>query len=92
MYARVVLKIGQRPQALTIPTEAISSGKNPSVYVVNGKQEIEERPITTGLETPTKYEILAGLKEGDLVMIGGRSTVKPGQKVEAKLIESMALQ
>ena len=92
MYASVVLKVERRPQALAIPTEAISTDKRTSVYVVNSEQEIEERPVTLGLETPDKYEVVAGLKEGDLVMIGARSKVKSGQKVEAKLIGSLAQQ
>jgi RND family efflux transporter MFP subunit len=92
MYATVVLKVERRPQALAVPTEAISTDKKTSVYVVNREQEIEERPVTLGLETPGKYEVLSGLKEGDLVMIGSRSQVKPGQKVEAKLIASLAQQ
>jgi RND family efflux transporter MFP subunit len=92
MYATVVLKVERRPQALAIPAEAISTDMKTSVYVVNSEQEIEERPVTLGLETPDKYEVVAGLKEGDLVMIGRRSQVKPGQKVEAKLIGSLAQQ
>jgi RND family efflux transporter MFP subunit len=92
MYATAALKIERRPHVLTIPTEAISTDKNPTVYVVNGTGEIEERPVTLGLETPTKYEIVAGLKEGELVMIGSRSQVKVGQKVEAKLIGALAQQ
>jgi RND family efflux transporter MFP subunit len=92
MYATVVLKVERRPQALAIPTEAISTDKNISVYVVNPDQEIEERPVTLGLETPRKYEVVAGLKEGELVLIGSRSRVKPGQKVEAKLIASLTQQ
>jgi len=92
MYATLVLKTERRPQVLTIPTEAISTDKKTSVYLVNGNQEIEERPVTLGLETPGKYEVVTGLKEGDLVMIGGRSQVKPGQKVEAKLIGTLAQQ
>jgi RND family efflux transporter MFP subunit len=92
MYATVVLKVERRPQALAVLTEAISTGKKPSVYVVNREQEIEDRPVTLGLETPGKYEVVAGLREGDLVMIGSHSQVKPGQKVEAKLIDSLAQQ
>ena len=90
MYATVKLKVERRPQALAIPTEAISTDKKTSVYVVNHEQEIEERPVTLGLETPGKYEVLAGLKEGDLVLIGSRSRVKPGQKVETQLIGPLA--
>jgi RND family efflux transporter MFP subunit len=92
MYATVVFKVERRPQALAIPTEAISTDKKNSVYVVNSEQEIEERPVTLGLETPGKYEVIAGLKEGALVMMGARSKVKPGQKVEAKLIGPLAQQ
>jgi RND family efflux transporter MFP subunit len=92
MYATVVLQVDRRPQVLAIRTEAISTDKKTLVYVVNREQEIEERPVTLGLETPGKYEVVDGLKEGDLVMIGSRSRVKPGQKVEAKLIDSQAQQ
>ena len=92
MYATVVLKVERRPQALAIPTEAVPAGQKSSVYVVNDQNQIEERPVTLGLETPTSYEVLAGLKEGDLVLIGSRSQVKPGQKVEPKLINSLAQQ
>jgi RND family efflux transporter MFP subunit len=92
MYAEALLKVQRRPQALAIPIEAVSQEKQASVYVVNQAREIEERTVTLGLETPTKYEVVEGLKEGDLVMIGGRSNVKPGQKVEPKLIGSLAQQ
>jgi len=90
MWATVVLKVERRPQALAVPNEAISTDKKNSVYIVTSEQEIEERPVTLGMETAGKYEVIAGLKEGDLVMIGARSKVKPGQKVEAKLIGSLA--
>jgi membrane fusion protein (multidrug efflux system) len=92
MYATVVLKVERRPQALAVPSEAISTDKKNSVYVVTSEQEIEERPVTLGMETSGKYEVIAGLKEGDLVMIGVRSRVRPGQKVEAKLIGPLAKQ
>jgi hypothetical protein len=37
------------------------------------------------LETPNRYEVTAGLKEGEKVMIGSQSQVEAGQKVEPKL-------
>jgi RND family efflux transporter MFP subunit len=92
MYATVVLKVERRPQALAIPTEAVPAGLKSSVYVVNDQGQIEERPVTLGLETPTSYEVLTGLKEGDLVLIGSRSQVKVGQKVEPKLTKYLAQQ
>ena len=43
--------------------------------------------MTLGLETPDKYEVVSGLNEGDLVMIGNRARFQPGQKVEPKFIQ-----
>jgi RND family efflux transporter MFP subunit len=90
MYASVVLKLQRRPQALAIPVEAVSGNTHPTVYVVNLKQEIEERAVQLGLETPTKYEVLSGLHEGEQVMIGNRSQVHTGQKVSAQPIKLIA--
>ena len=92
MYASLIIKVQKRSQALTVPTESISIGKTPTVYLIDANEAIEERPVTLGLETPGKYEIISGLKEGDLVMIGSRSQVKAGQKVQAKLLGSLAQQ
>ena len=92
MYATVIFKVERRSHALALPTEAISTDKKSTVYLVNRQSEIEERPVTLGLETPTKYEVVAGLSKGDLVMIGARSEVRPGQKVEPKMIGSLARQ
>ena len=91
MYATVILKTEQRPNAVAIPTEAVTSGRS-SVYVVDANNEVEERPISLGLETPTKYEVLSGLKEGDLVLIGNSSQVKPGEKVQPRIINLLAAQ
>jgi RND family efflux transporter MFP subunit len=87
MYATVKLKVEQRPQALAVPIEAVVGDKPPMVYVVNREHQIEERPVQLGLETPDKYEVLSGLREGDLVVIGNRSKLQTGQKVEPKLIQ-----
>jgi len=90
MYCRVVLKVQRRPQALAIPIQAVPPGYGDTVYVVNDQDQIEERPVTLGLLTPTEFEVTAGLKEGERVLIGSRSQVEVGQKVEPKLAESLA--
>jgi RND family efflux transporter MFP subunit len=97
MYAMVTLKVQQRLNALSIPTEAVSGQKSSEmskIYLVNRDNEIEERTVTLGLETPNRCEVTAGLHEGDLVMIGGRTQVQPGQKVTpimtAPLVENDA--
>jgi len=90
MYCRVVLKVQRRPQVLTIPIQAVPPGYTNSVYVINDQHQVEERPVTLGLDTPNEYEVTAGLKEGELVLVGRRSQVQPGQKVEPKAVTSLA--
>lgn len=92
MYASVLLKVERRPRVLALPTEAVGGGSESTVYVINADQEIESRPVKLGLETPEKFEIISGLKEGDLVMIGNRSFVHPDQKVEVKVVDQLAAQ
>src|ERR1043166_3234087 len=86
MYASVVLKLERREKALVVPVEAVARQKLSSVYPINRDSKIEERIINIGLETANKLEVLSGLSENDLVMIGNRSQVKPGQKVVARML------
>ena len=87
MYATVVFQAEGRPQSLAIPIQASASGGTTKVLIVNANHEIEERPVTLGLETSSRYEVVSGLQEGDLVMLGNPAQLKPGQKVETKTIE-----
>jgi multidrug efflux pump subunit AcrA (membrane-fusion protein) len=65
--------------------------KKNTVYVVNQNDEITERTVTLGLETPDKYEVVSGLNEGDVVMLGNPAQIKPGQKVEPKFIQALSM-
>lgn len=90
MYARVNLKVQKHPHVVSVPTEAVSAGEKHTVFTVSPQGEIEERTISVGMETPTRLEVTQGLREGELVMIGTRSTLKPGQKVETRLLGALA--
>jgi len=86
MYASVVIKLERRDHTLSLPIEAVARGSAPTVFLVDTNHQIEERSVKLGLETPTRLEVLAGLQENDLVMMGSRAQVKPGQKVEPRLL------
>jgi RND family efflux transporter MFP subunit len=90
MYASVAMNVDNRPHALAIPLEAIPVGQAASVYVVNSQNEVEERPVTLGLVTPTKYEVVSGLSEGEMVVLGSRSRIRVGEKVQSKVLEPLA--
>lgn len=87
MYAYVNLQVEKRPQALTVPTEAIMAGTPPTVYVVSSNNELEQRAVTLGLEMADKDEVVSGLHEGDLVVVGNPSGLQAGQKVQPETMQ-----
>lgn len=91
MYATVVLRLQKRPNALALPIGAVNGTGNPTVYRVNHAGEIEECPVELGIEGPESYEVLAGLRDGDQVVIGSRAGIHPGQRVLPRLAESPTL-
>ncbi|HEY3862687.1 MAG TPA: efflux RND transporter periplasmic adaptor subunit [Verrucomicrobiae bacterium] len=89
MYVDLSLPVERRPNALSIPIQAAPPGQMATVYVVNSQNEIEERPVKLGMETPDRFEVVSGLKEGELVLNGSRSLFMPGEKVTPKVIEAL---
>lgn len=55
------------------------------VMAVTADNRIEVRQVSVGLETANKVEVLSGLKDGDLVVISGRSSLHAGQTVQPKV-------
>lgn len=87
VYATVMLKIDRRSNALILPIEAVTRDKSTaSVYLIQDNK-IEARNITVGTESPTHLEIVEGLAEGDLVMVGSRAQFFHGQSVQPKQVE-----
>jgi RND family efflux transporter MFP subunit len=88
MYGYASLNLDTRPDALAVPVQAVAGhDTQPTVYVINDEQKLEERQVTLGMETPHFVEIASGIKEGDLVVIGNRGGLKAGKKVEHKMIQ-----
>jgi RND family efflux transporter MFP subunit len=86
MYADVKLQVQNHPDALTVPIQAVQheNGKS-SVLVVDQHNRVQPREIQTGLEDPRRVEVIAGLNEGDRVIIGNFGSFQAGQIVEPKL-------
>ena len=85
MFADAVIALDRHSDILSVPVGAVAQGAKPTAMVVNGSGQLEERALKTGIETPTRIEILDGLAEGELVVIGSRGQLRPGQKVEPRL-------
>jgi RND family efflux transporter MFP subunit len=86
MRAYVSIPLERSKHALTVPVQAVDrAGRSATVYVVTN-EKVEPRPVTLGLEAPDRVEILAGLRDGDLVVVGNRSQLQQGLPVSPKLI------
>lgn len=87
MYANATLVLEQRKNALAAPVQALGRQDNQAtVFVVDAGKTIKQQPVTLGLETPDYAEIVSGLSENDMVVVRGRSQLRPGMKVEPKLV------
>ena len=91
IYANVSLVLEEQPNALTVPVQAIvREGDIASAFVVNSAGQIEDRKVKVGLESATRFQILSGLQENELVIVGSRSQLHPGDKVQTKAVEPSA--
>ena len=87
MYAYVKLPLQVANQALAVPVQALTTGDNPTVFALMKDGTLQEREVKVGLRTPDEAQILGGLEEGDVVVVGNRAGLVAGQRVEAKFVE-----
>src|SRR5438309_1504214 len=79
----------RRDNVLLVPRQAVKEGKSPTVTVIVGG-ELETRSVQTGLSDGHMVEIISGLREGEVVLLGsakqpaksspGRSPFQPQYK------------
>jgi len=88
MYAEVDLVTELRKDVLSVPAEAIEgSGTSAHVYVVQPSGKIRIVPVRLGIETAQQLEVRSGdVKLGDSIVVGSRSGLKEGSKVQTKVI------
>jgi len=81
MYARVSLRVGDKPDALTVPRNAIVEQPGArGVFVVDG-QTARFRAVETGIESPERVEVVAGLREGERVVTTGAGALQDGDRL-----------
>jgi len=82
MYAEVHLRLATHPNVLSVPIDAVDGlGTTVQhVYLVRSGQ-LHLIAVITGLQTPSRVEILSGLRSGDQVVVGRHSSLSDGEKV-----------
>ena len=95
MYAEVHLTLDRRNRVITIPVTAVDVGNEDAgprktgmagtVAIITADNKVEIRKVELGLETSTRVEVKSGIAEGEMVVIGSRSGLQPGEEVRPKL-------
>ncbi len=85
MTAEVEVLTANRPSALVVPQEAVTVEDGQEVCYVAGPAGPERRPVGVGQVTPHELEIVAGLEEGEQVLLEPqllRDTVLKGKVIQ----------
>jgi membrane fusion protein (multidrug efflux system) len=82
MSANITAVLSERPNALTIPNEAVfGSGNQTFVFVVKSDSTVARVPLTLGTRMSDVVEVLQGLDRGMTVVRAGHQKLFEGGKV-----------
>jgi len=81
MYARVSLRVAEKPDALSVPRNALVERPGErGLFVVDG-QNARYRKVDVGIQGPDKVEIAAGVREGERVVTTGAGALRDGDRI-----------
>jgi membrane fusion protein, multidrug efflux system len=84
-YAQVRLFLGEDPDALLIPGQAlVETQAGTHVFVVGKENKVESRVVEVGTSYKQQWVIRKGVKKGERVITEGMQKVKPGMAVRVE--------
>jgi RND family efflux transporter MFP subunit len=81
MYARVRLTVDRRPDALTVPRNAVVDVEGQRGVFLIQDQVAKFHEVQTGLSDGERIEVVAGLNEGQQVITTGALALRNGDRV-----------
>jgi membrane fusion protein (multidrug efflux system) len=90
-YGRARVAIRHQPGALLVPQKAVAAVQSvDTVAVVKPDNTVDIRQVKTGIRMGTLWVIESGLTLGDHVIVEGLQKVRPGMKVNPRLVPAEA--
>jgi membrane fusion protein (multidrug efflux system) len=90
MFARVTLITKQKDNTVVVPRDVVLGGKIDPYYVYLVNNNIAHKTtVQIGITQADRYEILEGLKPGQMLVVNGMNFLKDGTKVEIVRIEDI---
>ena len=88
MYAEVALQLKKHEGVLVVPLDAIErAGTNTRVFAVDSAGVLRLAAVQLGAEDSSRAEVIPGLQECDLVVIGRRAGLNAGDKIKPKILD-----
>lgn len=81
-FGEVTLEISTHEETLVIPQMAVLENKY--VFVAQDDNTVARKEITMGLQNSDMVEVIAGIVEGDLIVVEGNYGLEEGAKIEIK--------
>ena len=79
---RVALPKAKPVQVVAVPRDALILRQNSTyLFKVNGDDTVEQVTVTTGIGSGALIEVNGDVHDGDLVVVRGGETLRPGQAV-----------
>jgi RND family efflux transporter MFP subunit len=89
LFMRIKLPVGDPHRSLLVPEQAMGTDQGKKfVYIVNAKNEVVRRPVEVGALDRGMRVVSQGLKGDERVVVTGLQRIRPGVKVEPRLLES----
>lgn len=82
--AKVVIQLANAKKVITIPAEALNTGKDGEFCYVVENSIVVKKTVESGVTSDDIVEITKGIKEGDLVITDITSNLEAGIKVTTK--------
>ena len=83
---------GVDPAAILVPQRAVqrSTDGQAHVLVVDGQDTLQMRPVQTAAMHGAQWQISAGLKGGERVVVGRMAGLQPGARVQVTALSDAA--
>jgi RND family efflux transporter MFP subunit len=86
MYAEVRLRLADRKAVLSLPLDAVEGlgTESQHAYQVDSEDVVHIIPVKVGIDTPTRVEIVSGVREGETFVVGRHTGITDGEKVRPR--------
>lgn len=84
-FIRVTVKLGEQPNAIVVPSQAVLNGQNGTyVFVAKDDMTVEVRQVVQDRVIGDLAVISKGLNAGETVVTDGQVNLKPGSRISIK--------